>query len=129
MNDIGITAMALDISIDRERHILFVRHYGPAGVDEYCTIPAKTAPLLTQHKLSKILVDISKSGFRLHTIDLYDFVLELREWYPIGSKIATIYSPEGLEPENLRFLENLAFNRAVRLKTFADTAGALTWLN
>ena len=82
--------MPYRIEFDYNRNILIVSHYGNSNIDEYCTSPAKVAPVLVKNNLTKTLIDISKSDFRMKTVDLFDYVVEIREFYPSGTKIATV---------------------------------------
>ena len=82
--------------------------------------------VLLAYKQSMALVDMTRVAAKLSVIEDYEFSKELRHSLPSGVVIALIV-PEVWTIDG-RFIEQVAVNNGVRLRSFADKCDALVWL-
>ena len=75
----------------------------------------------------KILVDLSTFKQKVSSIKIYEAVKVSQEIVGPGLKLAFV-APNLIKNKDLKFVENVGFNRAVFIQYFYDKATAIEWL-
>jgi len=80
-----------------------------------------------QHGVPNLLLEMNLTGPSLGTYDIYHVITHRS---PDGARLRRIAYVEGSldDPEQARFAETVAVNRAVNVRLFEDVAEAARWL-
>jgi hypothetical protein len=114
--------------IEKAIHVgeyVLVFHEANLTREEYQKSTVSTKRLLDEHHWNRLLVDLRRVINRVSITDVY-YIIEFDLKVFLNVNIAVIFPP-GRE-EYSRFVETVAANRGVHLKTFVDYEQAVAWL-
>ena len=83
--------------------------------------------VLGSNHCNRVLIDETQTDKKLSVIDQHQFTAEYGSELPADVRIAVVVRPEKIS--EARFIENVAFNRGIRLKVFSNKKEALNWLS
>ncbi len=119
--------MKYDLALDERRMLGIVRFHGPSSYQDHCDARDALAELVRAHGAHRVLVDVSDSVFPdVSVVEQYAFAESLASVFEPKTRIAVIVTESS--QLDFTFPENVAFNRGVLLKTFADESQADAWL-
>jgi hypothetical protein len=119
--------MPCSISVTKEDGYIRVRVAGDVALANAKLVATTAHEAAGEHGCDRILVDAPNVRVSLNTVDLFSLGEFLAAVDPRGGrKTALLVPAETLQPD--RFLEQVARNRGIYLKVFADAAEAVAWL-
>lgn len=116
--------MSEEITINNELGIIEVFSHGKLTHEDSISSIAAIEKLMNETGVMKVLSDTRKQVSAPSTTGIFEFGARL----PRSVKIAVIVSEEQPTAEDVSFLENVALNRGVNIKTFSSSEDALGWL-
>ena len=87
---------------------------------------AKALSAIDETGWDKVLIDATSASPKMSFTDDYDFTRELQSHLPINLNTAIVHCAH--EAERYQFIEDVAINRGVNLRTFTNESEALNWL-
>lgn len=109
-----------------EHKYLLLTMTGDANLEQLIQAQSEIESTLADLGWNRLLVDISQMTSKLSITQDYEFTKSFAPTIPGKRKTATITSPDMVE--DFHFHENVAQNRGINLKVFADRQQALDWL-
>jgi hypothetical protein len=107
-------------------------HFTVTGENSPETVAGYMAEIRAEYArsgLPGILIEESLSGPGLGIADIFSLVARgASESWPGLRAMAFVDGNPEHDPSRMRFAENVAVNRGVNIRVFADVAGARTWL-
>ncbi len=119
--------MSYYINPVEEDHCVFVSFEALVSAAEAERAGRDTHALLSKHRWSRILLDLTQLLSVPTTCELLDVSERLSFDLPKGLWIALVIRPDQARPA--QFIENTARNRGVRLTCFTDAEQAGHWLD
>jgi hypothetical protein len=118
--------MSYYISLIEEDQCVFLNYEGemPAADAEYAQ--QEVNELLGEKRWNRLVVDATELHSASTTLELFDFAENLCLGLPRGVWIALVFRPDQVKYAQL--VENIARNRGVILKCFADVDNANNWV-
>ena len=86
----------------------------------------KGVALLAESDWDKVLIDVTRSVHGMTVFDDYEFTSRHRTRLPLNLRAAIVHRSDQIE--RYKFIEDVAFNRGVGIRTFTDETKALGWL-
>ena len=108
--------------------IVAVIHTGDASAREAAAARADVAEMMAAHGIRLLLADIRRAHISAELFNLYEFNASHYDVLPVGTKIATVASPDSLDETLMAFSETVALNRGILFRLFFDYDESLTWL-
>jgi hypothetical protein len=118
--------MIYKIEFKQELNYVSLSIAGVMDISEVRVCRDKLYEVLLACNCTRVLVDTTGVTAKLSVIEDYEFIKELRHRLPFGVSIALV-APQKWAKDS-RFIEYVAVNNGVRLKSFAEEAEALAWL-
>ena len=87
---------------------------------------AKALAALADTGWSKVLIDTRQADPEMSIFDDYKFTSDHQSHLPPELRTAIVYHVD--EAKRYQFIEDVALNRGVNIRTFTDETQALTWL-
>jgi hypothetical protein len=118
--------MAYQIDVDAGRACLVITHHGEISVAEARAAQSAALAAVAQHGLERVLIDVTGITNELSVLDLFMVTsdLDLPELpRPRGALLA-----RADQAANAEFVETVALNRRLDIRSFADRDQALAWL-
>jgi hypothetical protein len=118
----------MSTNIEVKNDIICISVTGECPKDVLDSTQLMGAKISKKENILKILVDLREASLDLNTSQLFELNRSHHFLFPVGTKHAVIISDKTGKPGDERFVENVAVNRGVMLKTFMDTDKAMEWL-
>ena len=119
--------MTYVVSLDEHRAIAVARFHGTCSLQNHREARDTIAKLVRAHSVRRVLVDLSESTFPdVSTLEQYSFAESLSRSFVQGTRVA-ITTPRSSDC-CFRFPADVAFNRGISIKTFAEGSQAVAWL-
>jgi hypothetical protein len=118
--------MPIDVEVDRKHGWVTITHRGAADTMEMKAAQAKALALLLEKKLRRVLLDVSGTSVDPSLTSLFDAASNVGT-NPASTAIAALLVRAD-QAENARFVETVATNRGVSMRTFTDRDAAMKWL-
>ena len=94
---------------------------------EHKEFRAEALTALADTGWTKILIDTTQASPKMSILDDYEFTSELQSHLPSELRTAILYRAD--EAKRYQFIEDVARNRGVSLRTFTDESQAFAWLH
>jgi hypothetical protein len=86
----------------------------------------KGVALLAENDWDKVLIDVTRLVHGMKTYDDYEFTSGHQTRLPLNLRIGIVHRTD--QTERYKFIEDVAFNRGVGIRTYTDETEALIWL-
>ena len=117
--------MPEEITVIKELGIIEVFSYGKVTREDSESSMASLEKIINETNFTKVLADTRKQESAPGTMDIFNF----GELLPRSIKIAILATGEQSTAQDVKFAENVAYNRGVNIKTFTSKEKALEWLH
>lgn len=117
------------INIDISQSILTISVIDKCRLSDIKLAQTKTLQIISEKEIQGVLLDLRKAAVVLSALDIYEATTNQLKQLPGQMKYAVLYNPETVDASNIKFFENLAANRGIQARAFADYQEALGWLN
>ncbi len=117
------------INIDISQSTLFISVAGNCRLSDIKEAQTKALLIIREKAIQNVLLDLRKAAVDLSALDIYELTTNQLKHFPGELKYGVVYDPETGDASNIKFFENLAANRGIQAKAFADYQQALNWLN
>jgi hypothetical protein len=120
--------MSYEFEIDRSKGILIVKHHGKLKVNEALASRAEGVPILIEHEIRKVLIDLRGARVVASPSEIFEFQAAEPREFPLGTRVAMVLSPESWAEDDVQFAVNVATNRGLIERAFTDLKEAVTWV-
>ncbi len=121
--------MEVEITSTPHKDYLYTIHrYANLDLKLALAIMEEIARLCKKHNLDKVLIDGRDYVRQGDTLDFYKFSTSLEEMGLRHTKIAVVPNEKDKINKDTNFMENVAHNRGVMFRFFANKDEALAWL-
>jgi hypothetical protein len=111
-----------------EGNLLRVTATGEWNAVDHGKAMEKAARLVESKGVVRVIYDIRRATGEASTTEIFDVSSSVALGPPATVRQAVVYSPDCLEPEEVRFAENVAANRAIQMRLFTKIEDAMAWL-
>ena len=118
--------MPFKIHVFLEEGYVLLDHYDEISVAEVNEARSNVIEQLVKHALSRVLVNICDVTNKLSTLDTY-FVTESHAKVKLPKARAALLSRPD-QREDAKFMETVAVNRGLNIRSFLNKEEALAWL-
>ena len=119
--------MPYQIHFRKDVDCVFLMHTGELDIEQARRSRNELRDVLEAHNCNRVLIDETQADKKLSVIDEHQFTAEYGSELPRRVRIAVVVHCEKMS--EARFVENVAFNRAIQLKIFPSREEALDWLS
>ncbi len=123
---VEVTMMNYKLEYKKACNYVFLLFIREMDIDEARACRHKVREVLLAYKLTKVLVDLTRLTAKLSVIEDYEFTKEMRWALPSGISVALVV-PAVWKIDG-RFIEQVAGNNGVRLRSFTKKADSVAWL-
>jgi hypothetical protein len=124
--NVEATAMLCKIDVKRDFNYVSLSVAGVLDMSAARACRDKLNEVLLAYRRSRVLADITRLTAKLSVIEDYEFTKGLSSALPSGVAIALVV-PQVWTIDG-RFIEHVAVNNGVRVRSFTEKADALAWL-
>lgn len=117
----------MSVRYHTEEHILVVTLDGDLSKQDASRAHREASKRQKDDGIQGILVDARLARSQMSTAERFELLSSFQEMFSSITRHAVVYSP-GHDLSEVRFAENVAFNRGVCLKMFTDINDARSWL-
>jgi len=96
-------------------------------MEEHEEFRAKALTALTDTGWTKVLIDATQASPEMSILKDYEFTSSHMSHLPPNLSTAIVYRTN--EAKRYQFIEDVALNRGVEIRTFKDESQALAWLH
>jgi hypothetical protein len=120
------TGMTCKIDVNKEFNYVFLSVTGVLDISSARACRDKLNEVLLAFNRTRVLADVTRLTAKLSIIEDYEFTKELKCALPSGVAMALVV-PQMWTIDG-RFIEHVAVNNGMRVRSFTKKADALVWL-
>ncbi|MDD5238837.1 MAG: hypothetical protein PHH61_00035 [Candidatus Nanoarchaeia archaeon] len=119
--------MINELTVDAECRLVKLRLSGHLDQQEIWNARSDVVGLMKENGVRNVLIDVRDLDRMISIIDIYEFSVPERDFFPPGTKIAALTKKNDADPRECALMENV-HNGGFDFKTFVKVSEAMKWL-